>query len=241
MKTRMRFLQPCLLSKLNFTSQLPTPLLPLLLARTWGMRNERLQSVHRSSSLLFLPIHTFPPLQPRVPLTGCSPSWKLLQSGAVPHELQLLPENLLLPRLLSTGSRLCWFLHGLQLPSGHIPLLQDGVLYRLPCGYGLQGGPVNRLQRHLCSDACSISSPFSLTLVFYRFFSQTFFIIPHRCAAICTYFNVFPQGHHHLGWGVRLCPEVDLLELSGTSCVRYRSLSSQRPPLQPPCYQYLAQ
>ena len=90
---------------------------------------------------------------------GCSssittPAWVLtigfspsqIVSSWVPHGSQVLPENLFLHGILSTGSSSCkepalaWDLHGLQLTSGHIHLLQLGVLHRLQGGYLLWCG-----------------------------------------------------------------------------------------------------
>ncbi|KAK4806765.1 hypothetical protein QYF61_005561 [Mycteria americana] len=80
---------------------------------------------------------------------GSIPWGTILQEQTAPasvlHEPQFLPENLLLLRLLSMGSSSCQepapasSLSGLQLPSGHIHLLQCGVLYGSNCNWNMSG------------------------------------------------------------------------------------------------------
>ena len=103
-----------------------------------------LWSVHNNSSLRLLPPHTSP-----------APA-RILSMG-----LQFLAEK--------PGP--VWCLHRPQFPSGHIHLLQHGVLHRLQYGYLLQHG----LQGNLCSCAWSTSSPSLFTnLGSYRVVLQMF-------------------------------------------------------------------
>jgi len=67
-----------------------------------------------------------------------------------------------------------WALNDLQLPLGHIYLLQCGGLHGLQCGYLLQHGLLQELQRNLCSSTWSISSPSSLASVFSLLFHTSF-------------------------------------------------------------------
>lgn len=94
---------------------------------------------------------------------GHSPSEMDGSSGDL---LQVLPENLLLGGLLSTRYSSCQesaparVLHRLQIPSGHIHLLQREVLHRLQNGYMLYHGLLHGLQWNLCPGTWSTSSSF---------------------------------------------------------------------------------
>ena len=108
-----------------------------------GDEEEGLWSDHNTLSLRFLAPDPFPLLQ-----CGSSPRGRVLQEKtALVWVQQLLPGNLLLSGLLSTGRSSCqapapaWDLQGLQVPSGHLHLLQHWA------GPGLQGG-------YLLQQAC---------------------------------------------------------------------------------------
>lgn len=122
-------------------------------------------SVRNSSSLSLLPPHIFPLLQ-HGPLLQDTVLQELFQCGSSPW-LTVLQEKLLQPGS-ATGCSYCqktcfcmgfspqappagsssyrepapvWDLHVLQLPSGHIHLLQRRVLHGLQCAYLLRCGP----------------------------------------------------------------------------------------------------
>ncbi|KAK4828794.1 hypothetical protein QYF61_000851, partial [Mycteria americana] len=86
---------------------------------------------------------------------------RLLHRGS-PTGSQVLPEKLLLCGLLSMGSQVLpgaspvWALHGLLLPSGHIYLLQCGVLHGLQRDKLHHHGLLQQLQRNLYSDSSSL-------------------------------------------------------------------------------------
>ena len=105
-----------------------------------------------SSKVFSLPVlhpHTLPLLQHGVASTGHGPSWiaptLVLPTGWLSSQTApaWVPSVWCRPSgadccrvgpLWAHSSCLAWTLHGLQLPSGHIHLLQSGVVHRLQCG-----------------------------------------------------------------------------------------------------------
>lgn len=186
-----------------------TSLPPWAVQVAWEV--ERLQPVHNSSSLLLLSPHASPLLQcGSLELQSFTNSslqsslWAIVQQDK-PFPLgvlqpQFLQENLLLWGLLSMGCTICqgptplWAPHRLQLPSGHIYLLQSIVLHELEWGFLLWCDLFQVCKGMSALVPGTPSPPPSLSLVFAGLFLLLFFYVTAH-AAFCTFLNVFLQRH----------------------------------------------
>ena len=179
--------------------------------------------------------------------------YELLQHGSFPWGA-VLPELLwcVSPTVCSScqDPAPTWALHRLQLPSGHIHLMQHWVLHGqkngclLACGLlqAARGCSTTRSSPWAAGESLLGLLEHLLPLLLHWAWCLhgcfTFFLTPLSQLSRSVFYpfiNVFFQRCHHLGCGTQLCWAVGRLEPAGTGCVRPRAArATSLRPLQTP-------